>query len=339
VARADDIARGLLAHLRGVLGQPRLELDEAPAPLTGGFDTEIYTLRLREAPAGFTGPLVLRLLRRHHDPALVLREHAIQNAVAEQGYPAPRVVHASVDPAPIGAAFLLMTRLPGAPLIAARPIGMDGPLVDAQLRLHELDPVPLVRALGDAITFEGYLARFQRRLEQAELQGLQGVARWLRERRPPAADPPVICHGDLHPQNVLVEGGRVSGVVDWTNTVIADPAFDVASTRTILRFVPAELAPMPGPLRWLARVGQPILAARYVARYRRRRPIDAARLAYYEVAAILRALVRAGEVRRRTGHGSPPGPLDRSPYAARLADHAARVTGVAVVLPPMSDEP
>jgi aminoglycoside phosphotransferase (APT) family kinase protein len=339
MARADDVARGLLAHLRGALGQPGLELAEALAPLGGGFDTEIYTVCLREAPAGFTGPLILRVLRAHHDPAMILREHAIQNAVAEQGYPAPRVVHASVDPAPLGAPFLLMARLPGTPLIAARPVGMDRPLVDAQLRLHALDPAPLVRALGDAITFEAYLARFQRRIEQAELGGLQGVARWLREHRPHAAEPPVICHGDLHPQNVLVEGGRVSGVVDWPNTVIADRAFDVASTRTILRFVPAGLASLPGPLRWLARVGQPILAARYLAGYRRQRPIDAARLAYYEVAATLRALVRAGEVRRWAGHGSPPGPLDRSPYAARLADHAARVTGVAVVLPAMADEP
>jgi aminoglycoside phosphotransferase (APT) family kinase protein len=339
VARADDVGRGLLAHLRGLLGQPGLELAEAPAPLTGGFDTEIYTVRLRGAPAGFAGPLILRMLRAHHDPALVLREHAIQNAVAEQGYPAPRVVHVSVDPAPMGVPFLLMTRLPGAPLIAARPIGMDRPLVDAQLRLHALDPAPLARALGDAITFDGYLAAFQRRIDQAELEGLRGMARWLRECRPPAATPPVICHGDLHPQNILVERGRVSGVVDWPNTVIADPAFDVASTRTILRFVPAGLASLPRPLRWLARVGQPILAARYVAGYRRRHPIEAARLAYYEVAAALRALVRAGESRRRAGQRPPPSPLDRSPYAARLAAHAARVTGVVVALPPVSDQP
>jgi aminoglycoside phosphotransferase (APT) family kinase protein len=339
VARADDVARGLLEHLRAVLGQPGLELAETPAPLTGGFDTEIYTVRPRGAAAGFTGPLILRVLRAHHDPALVLREHAIQNAVAEQGYPAPRVVHASVDPAPIGAPFLLMTRLPGRPLIAARPMGMDGPLVDAQLRLHALDPAPLVRALGDAIGFDGYLSRFQRRLERAELEGLQGVARWLREHRPPAAEPPVICHGDLHPQNVLVESGRVSGVVDWTNTVIADPAFDVASTRTILRFVPAELVALPGPLRWLARLGQPILAARYLAGYRRRRPIDAPRLAYYEVAAALRALVRAGESRRRADDRPPPSPLDRSSYAARLAAHAERVTGVTVALPPVAGQP
>jgi hypothetical protein len=41
MSRADEIARGLVAHLRGVLGEPGLELAEPPVPLAGGFDTEI----------------------------------------------------------------------------------------------------------------------------------------------------------------------------------------------------------------------------------------------------------------------------------------------------------
>lgn len=86
---------------------------------------------------------MLRLLRAHHDPAMVMREQAIQNALADQGYPAARVLHAALDPAPLGAAFLLMERLPGTPLISTRPVGMDRPLLEAQLRLHALDPAPL----------------------------------------------------------------------------------------------------------------------------------------------------------------------------------------------------
>ena len=100
-------------------------------PLAGGFDTEIHALRLRRAPAGFDGPLVLRVLRAHHDPAMVMREQAIQNALADQGYPAARVLHATRDPAPLGAAFLLMERLPGTPLISTRPVSMDRPLLEA----------------------------------------------------------------------------------------------------------------------------------------------------------------------------------------------------------------
>jgi aminoglycoside phosphotransferase (APT) family kinase protein len=117
---------------------------------------------------------------------------------------------------------------------------MDRPLLEAQLRLHALDPAPLARALGDAFTFEGYLASLERRRARAGLAGLAQPMQWLHEHRPPPDAPAVICHGDLHPQNILVEGGRVSGVLDWPNAVIADAAFDVASTHNILRFVPAR---------------------------------------------------------------------------------------------------
>jgi aminoglycoside phosphotransferase (APT) family kinase protein len=335
-SRAEVVGRGLVEHLRASLGEARLSLAEPPAPLTGGFDTEIFTVRLRAAPTALAGPLVLRVLRTHHDPGLVLREQLIQNTLADQRYPAARVVHVSLDPAPLGAAFSLMERLPGIPLISARPLGMDRPLLDAQLRLHTLDAGPLARALGEAVTFEGYVAALERRVGRAGLHGLTAPLRWLREHRPRPSEPAVICHGDLHPQNVLVEGRRVSGVLDWPNTVIADAAFDVASTRNILRFVPPALASLPPPLRWLAGLGQPLLAARYLKAYRRRQPLDADRLAYYEVAAAMRALVQAGERRARAGSGPPPTRLDRSAYASRLLAHVVSVTGRAADLP---DEP
>jgi aminoglycoside phosphotransferase (APT) family kinase protein len=149
--------------------------------------------------------------------------------------------------------------------------------------------------------------------------------------RPPGGAP-VICHGDFHPQNILVEGRRVTGVLDWPNVLVAAPAFDVASTLNILRFVPAGLTSLPVVLRWLSGVAQPLLVRRYLAAYRRRRAIDDAQLAYYGVAAALRALVRAGEQRRRAA-GRLSG-LDASPYAARLLEHVRGVTGVGVTLGP-----
>jgi hypothetical protein len=71
---------------------------------------------------------------------------------------------------------------------------------------------------------------------------------------------------------------------------------------------------------------QPWLARHYLGRYGRRRPIDGDRLAYYEAAAALRALVRAAESRR--GLAGAPSGLDASPYATRLLERVRRVTGV-----------
>ncbi|HVM40394.1 MAG TPA: aminoglycoside phosphotransferase family protein [Acidimicrobiia bacterium] len=39
---------------------------------------------------------------------------------------------------------------------------------------------------------------------------------------------PVWIHGDLHPRNVLADGGRLTGVVDWGDMCGGDPATDLA---------------------------------------------------------------------------------------------------------------
>ena len=318
----------LLDHLRRAFGAPALALSAPPTPLTGGYDTQIYALRLDAAPPELAGPLVLRVLRPHHDPARVLREQATQNALADLGYPAPRVRLASADPALLGAPFLLMDFARGRPLVAARPLGMGPKLVALQLRLHALDPAPLARALGAAGAFDGYLDALGQRIARAGLAGLAPLLAWLRRRQPRDDAAPVICHGDFHPQNVLVAEGATTAVLDWPNVLVADPAFDVASTLNILRFVPAGLAAVPRGLRWLARIAQPLLAARYLGAYRRERPIADARLAYYQVAAGLRALVGAAEGRRRARPDGAASALDASPYAARLLAHAREVSGV-----------
>jgi len=39
--------------------------------------------------------------------------------------------------------------------------------------------------------------------------------------------PPLWVHGDLHPLNVLVDGGRISGIVDFGDLNAGDPATDL----------------------------------------------------------------------------------------------------------------
>jgi len=59
--RVETLGRALVAHLRGVLAAPALDLAEPPVALTGGFDTEIYAVRLREAGAGGAVQALARL--------------------------------------------------------------------------------------------------------------------------------------------------------------------------------------------------------------------------------------------------------------------------------------
>jgi aminoglycoside phosphotransferase (APT) family kinase protein len=45
---------------------------------------------------------------------------------------------------------------------------------------------------------------------------------------PRYAGPPTWLHGDLHPANILVREGKISGVIDWGDITSGDPACDLA---------------------------------------------------------------------------------------------------------------
>ena len=54
------------------------------------------------------------------------------------------------------------------------------------------------------------------------------TAEWERAlAAPPWAGPPVWHHGDLDVRNWLVRDGRISGVIDWGEMGVGDPACDV----------------------------------------------------------------------------------------------------------------
>ena len=59
----------------------------------------------------------------------------------------------------------------------------------------------------------------------AQVESLYDEARQL----PPPSGRPVLVHGDLHLRHLLVDGtGRATGVIDWGDICLADPAVDVS---------------------------------------------------------------------------------------------------------------
>jgi aminoglycoside phosphotransferase (APT) family kinase protein len=62
------------------------------------------------------------------------------------------------------------------------------------------------------------------------------LAVWERAVAGPAwTGPPVWMHGDLHPANLLVDGGRLSAVIDFGLLGVGDPACDLMVAWTYLR--------------------------------------------------------------------------------------------------------
>jgi aminoglycoside phosphotransferase (APT) family kinase protein len=81
-------------------------------------------------------------------------------------------------------------------------------------------------------------------LDGALCDATEVVPRWEAAlAAPPHGGPPVWLHGDLHPANLLVAGGRLSAVIDFGDLTAGDPATDLAvawmlfdaSERSLLR--------------------------------------------------------------------------------------------------------
>ncbi len=77
------------------------------------------------------------------------------------------------------------------------------------------------------ITVPGLLDTLREASARCRRADLAGAAGWLIDHPPPA--PEVICHGDLHPFNILAGSGQVT-VLDWSAALLAPRAHDVAFT-------------------------------------------------------------------------------------------------------------
>jgi aminoglycoside phosphotransferase (APT) family kinase protein len=181
--------------------------------------------------------------------------------------------------------------------------------VDMQIRLHQLPADTLLRAVtaagieAGAITFEGQLARLSTIVERNDLIGLKPGLTWLDDHRPPQAREAAICHGDFHPLNILADKNQPTGVIDWANAVIAEPAMDVGSAI-------ANMSAVPLPLPWALRVtAHAIIGAalrRYERTYRALRPLDDRAVRYYQVFRAVAQLAGVGRARTtgRVGGGA-----------------------------------
>jgi thiamine kinase-like enzyme len=120
---------------------------------------------------------------------------------------------------------------------------------------------------------------------------------------------PVICHGDFHPRNLLVDAGTV-WVIDWTDAGIGDRHGDIARTEWLFRFAAVALNSEAG-----SAVNQALRAMSrdYLPSYRRELPVDAARLRLWMPLQHLDAWAAA--VAGQQGFFGPSHPRDDSRIA------------------------
>jgi aminoglycoside phosphotransferase (APT) family kinase protein len=82
--------------------------------------------------------------------------------------------------------------------------------------------------------------RMQRLAQKTSLANSTVFKIWESALEAPPAEISTWFHGDLHPQNVLVEDGKLTGVIDWADIAAGDSATDLASIWMLLPTVAAR---------------------------------------------------------------------------------------------------
>jgi aminoglycoside phosphotransferase (APT) family kinase protein len=130
----------------------------------------------------------------------------------------PARVDRLADPAEAAATLCAFT----AALQRADPTG--GPLAGEQ-NFHRGVPLSARDAAARAAIAE----------LEGEVDAAAAFAAWKASlSEPPWVRPPVWVHGDLHPGNLLVYNGRLSGVIDFGGLGVGDPACDWLFAWTLL---------------------------------------------------------------------------------------------------------
>jgi len=203
---------------------------------------------------------------------------------------------------PLARAFSIMDRVAGTTLHETRGAGarvrriaaLGGLLGEVQSRLHALPAASVVARLlrrgtdPAALSLDALLADVAHLVRGGSSGELAGALDWLAKRQPGGGGR-VLCHGDIHPDNVMVTADGTWTLLDWTNARLAHPELDVAWSSELL-----ELRPLRTPRGTGALAGILLreIARRARAAYRGPFPLDRARLDWYRALYRVQLLAR-----------------------------------------------
>ncbi len=301
---------GLLDAIREASGWERARWAKPPRLLRGGYYATTLRVRIDDAP-GLEGDLVARVLP---DPETWEREISAQRLASEQGFPTPGVRLGSLPGERFDRAWILMDYVDGVPplgsasaraFLAALPRRIwrtPGLLADALVKLHAVDVSGSEMKFGRPGVCGRILELLYSDASRLGSRDLMERAERLLATRPRFRGA-VLCHGDLHPINVLA-GPAGECVVDWTYAAYDDPAYDVAVTRLILWHLPLNTPAAMRPL--VAAVGR-ALARRFATLYEARTDggVDRERMAWFTRLAKLRIMTNVEDWRQGRDMGRP----------------------------------
>jgi len=271
----DKIPILLLNYLREKLQNPVLNYATPPTRFGQGQENYTYRFELKEAPPNIPKHLVLRLYREMNR-GFALKERTMQNILVENNFPAAKVHFACIELEPLGGEFIVMDFIHGKTMFeVVPPKNLPKMLAETHVALHKIDPTSLIERLKSTMVpkvwYDGtvFVDMF---IESKNIGWLKPAVRWIRQNEPTERRQ-ALCHGDFHPLNILVDNGKVSGVLDWPVSRIGEPEWDVAATSIICSCVGQLVVP---EFDWLS------ITDLYVDSYKHLAKLDSGKFEYYE---------------------------------------------------------
>lgn len=214
--------------------------------LVGGFQKDTIFLTVEEG--GRRRDLVVRAEKSDRfvqlDASGVVEEFEILKVVHAEGVPSAEPLWIEPDESALGTRFMVMTRAPGrTPSAALVPEAQDETawraIVEALADIHAIAPERFADScvghwLGHRDLRHNTIAAVASWSTQIWTPHLTAspltshLLAWLRANAPDSDGPPVLLHTDYGPHNMVVDGARVGGVLDWESVRMGDPAEDLS---------------------------------------------------------------------------------------------------------------
>lgn len=269
------IAQGLAVWLAGELGDPSLRIDNLRRTSVG-YSRENWVFDAVWTANGQTqqAPFIAR-----RDPkGSVLEtdresEFAVLRALEKSDIPSPRARWLDSDGSRLGRPTIVMDLADGicdyivlnSARTAETRLDIAHQLCDRMADIHRFDW--RANGLGDVLDDPGEwaslaaLAHWEGELRRVQLEPepeLELVIAWLRRHAPKSAVTTLV-HGDFKPGNVLLQGDRVTLVLDWETAHLGDPLEDIGWVSNPLRAGEQRIADLWQPAqlieRWSTRTG------------------------------------------------------------------------------------
>jgi len=225
--------------------------------------------------------LAVRLPRRAASATLIEHEQRwLPQLSLRLPVPVPVPVRVGVPGPLLGWSWSVVRWIPGQSLLHAHAVSPDpvatGAVLERFLRaLHQPAPVDAPGNPWRGVPLGARTAALHRHLQQLDgvVDRTAVLSLWDRALSAPLwPGPPLWLHGDLHPGNLLVSDGRLSGVIDFGDLTSGDPATDLSLLwmlpRSIRSRIEAWAGREPDALRMRARGWALALGLAYLAQSR-----------------------------------------------------------------------